>query len=149
MIDCATSVVARATNIYIIPATNIAPSTVTSLTLSDSIPAALLNPNFAPSVGAYDTNTGVWSGLNLASGQSVSMTLSGTIDPNATGSLTNTVTVSAPSGTTDTNLVNNSATDNDTLTPQADLAVTITDGATSVVAGASNIYIITVTNNGP
>src|SRR5262245_18704406 len=40
-------------------------STVSSLTLTDTIPAALLNPNFAPSVGAYDTNTGVWSGLSL------------------------------------------------------------------------------------
>src|SRR5262249_24918423 len=77
------------------------------------------------------------------------MTLSGTIDPNATGPRNNTLTGAAPTGTTDTNLANNSVTDSDTLTPQADLAVTMTDGATSVVAGASNIYIITVTNNGP
>src|SRR5262249_17821084 len=55
----------------------------------------------------------------------------------------------ARAGTAGSNVVNNSATDNDALTPQADLAVTITDGATSVVAGASNIYTITVTNNGP
>ena len=43
----------------------------------------------------------------------MSITLSGTIDPNATGSLTNTVTVAAPAGVTDTNPGNNSATDTD------------------------------------
>src|SRR5262249_53148536 len=82
MTDGTTTVVPGTSTTYTITVTNNGPDTVTSLTLTDTIPAALLNPNFAPSVGAYDTNTGVWSGLNLASGQSVSMTLSGTIDPN-------------------------------------------------------------------
>jgi hypothetical protein len=45
------------------------------------------------------------------------MTLFGTIDPNAAGLLTNTVTVAAPLGVTDTNAGNNTATDIDTLTP--------------------------------
>jgi uncharacterized repeat protein (TIGR01451 family) len=137
---------------YTIRVTNNGPSTVTSLTLTDSIPAALLNTSFAPSVGVYNIGTGVWSGLSLASGQSVSMTLSGTIDPNASGLLTNTVTVNPPAGTTDTNLANNSVTDTDTLgTPSAtaDLAVAITDGTTIVVPGAIDTYTITVTNNGP
>jgi hypothetical protein len=42
------------------------------------------------------------------------MALSVTINPSATGLLTNTVTVSPP-GVTDTNLANNAATDTDTL----------------------------------
>src|SRR5262249_57822727 len=33
--------------------------------------------------------------------------------------------------------------------PAADLAVTMTDGTTTVVPGTSNTYTITVTNNGP
>src|SRR5262245_32079313 len=114
MTDGKLIVVPGTSNTYTITVTNNGPSTVTSLTLTDMIPAALLNPNFAHSVGAYNVGTGAWSGLNLASGQSASMTLTGTIDPNATGSLTNTVTVTAPSGTTDTNLANNAATDTDT-----------------------------------
>src|SRR5262249_60224074 len=99
---------------FIFTVTNTAPTS--ALSLHDALPisAALLNPNFAPSAGAYDTNTRIWSGLSLASGQSVSMTLTGTIASNATGSLTNTVTVAAPSGTTDTNPANNAATDTDT-----------------------------------
>jgi uncharacterized repeat protein (TIGR01451 family) len=149
MTDGKTSVVPGASTTYTITVTNNGPSTVTSLTLADTIPAALLNSNFAPSVGAYDTNTGVWSGLNLASGDTVSMTLTGTIDPAATGSLSNTVTVAPPSGWSDANSANDSATDTDTLTPQADLAVAMTDGKTSAVPGTSTTYTITVTNNGP
>jgi len=151
MDDGKTTVAPGTSDTYTIRVTNNGPSAVTNLTLTDAIPAALLNPTFAPSVGAYDTNTGIWSGLSLASGQSVSMALSGTIDPNANGLLTNTVTVNPPAGTTDTNLANNSVTDTDTLgTPSAtaDLAVAITDGTTIVVPGAVDTYTITVTNNG-
>jgi uncharacterized repeat protein (TIGR01451 family) len=148
MTDGKTTVVPGTSNTYTITVTNNGPSTVTSLTLTDSLPAALLNPNFAPSVGAYDTNTGIWSGLSLASGGTVTLTLTGTIDPNATGPITNTVTVTAPSGTTDTNAANDTASDTDTI-PTADLAVTVTDGKTTVVPGTSNTYTITVTNNGP
>src|SRR5262249_4639945 len=90
MTDGKTTVGPGASNTYTITVTNNGPSTVSSLTLTDTIPAALLNPNFAPSAGAYDTNTGVWSGLSLASGQSVTLTLTGTIASNATGTITNT-----------------------------------------------------------
>src|SRR5262245_27628582 len=114
MTDGKVIVVPGTSNTYTITVTNNGPSTVSSLTLTDTIPAALLNPNFAPSAGAYDTNDRIWSALSLASGQSVSMTLTGTIASNATRSPTNTVTLAAPSGTTDTNPANNAATDTDT-----------------------------------
>src|SRR5204862_471814 len=85
----------------------------------------------------------------LTSGSSVAITLNGTADPAATGSITNIVTVSPPAGVNDTNPRNNTASDTDTLTPQADLAVTKDDGKTSVVPGTAETYTITVTNNGP
>jgi uncharacterized repeat protein (TIGR01451 family) len=149
MDDGKTSVVPGASTTYTITVTNNGPSAVTSLTLTDTIPAALLNSSFTPAVGTYDPATGVWSGLSLASGDNVSMTLTGTIDPATTGSLSNTVTVAPPSGWSDATSANDSVTDSDTLTPQADLAVSMTDGKTTVVPGASNTYTITVTNNGP
>src|SRR5262249_58116749 len=93
--------------------------------------------------------TGVWSGLSLGAGQSVTITLTGTIDPAATGSLTNTAHVAPPTGVTDPNGTNDSASDTDTLTPQADLAVTKTDGVLSAVPGTANTYTIVVSNNGP
>ena len=145
--DGATTVVPGTGDTYMITVTNNGPDTVSSVTLTDTIPAALLNPIFGtPSAGSYDPGTRVWSGLSLASSQSVTITLTGTIDPSATGSLTNTVTVA---GTADTNPGNNSATDVDTLTPQADLAITKTDGTASVAPGTPDTYTIVVSNNGP
>jgi len=147
--DGATSVAPGTRDTYTITVTNNGPDTLSSLTLSDAIPAALLNVSFTPSVGTYDVVTHTWSGLNLASGQSVGFMVACTVDPTATGTLTNTVLVLPPSGTTDPTLGNNSASDSDTLTPQADLSVTVSDGKTTVMPGTSDTYTITVTNNGP
>jgi uncharacterized repeat protein (TIGR01451 family) len=147
--DGKTSAVPGTPDTYTITVSNAGPSTVSSLTLTDAVPAALLNPVFTPSAGSYDPQTGLWSGLSLGSGQSVTITLTGTIDPKATGTLTNTATVSPPAGVTDPDPTNNSGSDTDTLTPQADLAITKTDGATSAVPGTPNTYIIVVSNSGP
>ena len=126
------------------------PSTVHSLVLTDTVPAGLLDPVFgAPSAGSYDAATGVWSGLNLAAGQSVTITLSGTPDPAMTGNLVNTATVSAPVGTTDPNPANDTATDTDTPNPVADLAMTKTDGRSTYTPGSALTYTITVVNHGP
>src|SRR5205085_63086 len=98
---------------------------------------------------SYNSGTGAWTGLSLASGQSITLTVTGTVDPTATGNQSNTATVTAPPGATDPTPGNDSATDTDTLTPQADLSVSKTDGKTSAVPGTSDTYTITVTNNGP
>ena len=119
--DSTASLVPGTSDTYTITVTNNGPDTVNSVTLTDTIPAALLGASFAPSTGAYDVTSGEWSGLSLASGQSVTMTLTGTIDPNATGTLTNAVTVAPPAGVTDTNPADNTASDIDTLTPEVDL----------------------------
>src|SRR5207248_5240674 len=58
-------------------------------------------------------------------------------------------TVTAPSVVTDNNLTNNSATDIDTVTLQADLKVTVTVGKSTVNSGTADTYTIVVTNNGP
>src|SRR5262249_39474615 len=134
--DGKTSAVPGTPITYTLTVSNNGPSTVSSLSLIDNVPTALLNPVFGtPSAGSYDPATGLWSGLSLATGQSITITLSGTIDTSATGTLTNTAHVAPPAGVTDPNPGNNNDSDTDTLTPQADLAVTKTDGVTSVVPG--------------
>ena len=55
----------------------------------------------------------------------------------------NTATASATDATPVT------ATDTDSLDPQATLAITKTDGVTSVVAGTTDTYTIVVSNSGP
>jgi uncharacterized repeat protein (TIGR01451 family) len=144
-----TSVVPGTTTTYTITVSNAGPSTVNSVTVVDTLPGALLNPVFTPSTGSYNSVSGAWTGLSLATGQSVTMTLTGTVSPTATGSITNTVTVSPPSGVTDPNLNNNTATDTDPLIPTADLSIAKTNNVTSVVPGTTTTYTITVSNAGP
>jgi uncharacterized repeat protein (TIGR01451 family) len=134
---------------YAITVTNNGPSTLTSLTVNDTVPAAILNPVFSASSGTYVSSTGAWTGLNLAAGQSITLSLDGTIDPTATGILSNTATVAPPIGVIDPNSTNNSATDTTTLSPTADLAITKTDGKATVDPGEAIVYTVRVTNNGP
>ena len=83
----------------------------------------------------------------LPAGGTVTFSVTATVTATA-GSVTNTATVAPPSGTTDPTPGNNSATDTDTVTPVADLAVTKTDGVTSVNAGGRTTYTIVVTKTG-
>ena len=65
--------------------------------MTDVIPAQLLNATFGkPSSGTYNNYTGVWSGLSLSTGNSVTITLGRTITPAATGSITNAISVAVP-----------------------------------------------------
>src|SRR5262249_32726501 len=87
--------------------------------------------------------------VTLPVNATVTFTFTVQINPSATGTLTNTATVTAPAGVTDPTPANNSASDSDSLTPQADLAITKDDGVTSVVPGTSTTYTIVVSNAGP
>ena len=69
-----------------------------------------------------------------------------TVNPTATGSVTNTVTVS---GGNDAVAGNNSASDPTTIVATADLVVTKIDSADPVVVGQQFTYTVTITNNGP
>jgi uncharacterized repeat protein (TIGR01451 family) len=84
--------------------------------------------------------------VNLPSGGSVTYTASCTIAAGATGSLDNTATVAAPIGMIDPTPANNSAIDSDTLSIQADIAVTLSDSRSFVQVGDAIDYLIEVTN---
>ncbi len=134
---------------YTVTVTNNGPSTVNSVTVTEAVPASIVAPTFTPSQGSYDSATGAWTGLTLASGQSVTLTVSGTVAANATGTLTNTARVQPPAGVIDSNPANDTATDTTALTPSADLGIAKTDNQTSTSPGSPITYTVTVTNNGP
>src|SRR6185369_14339855 len=146
--DGQTTAVPGATVTYTIVVSNSGPSTVSSVTVTDTATPALSGAAFTASTGSYNSSSGAWTGLNLASGETVTLTLSGTV-AQATGTLVNTVTVAAPSGTTDPNANNDTSSDTDTLTPTADLTISKTDGQTTAVPGATVTYTIVVSNSGP
>ncbi len=136
---------------YTIIASNAGPSNSPGSTVADTFPASLTCTWTCVGAGG-GTCTASGSGnlndtVNLPAGGSVSYTASCTISAAATGSLSNTATVAG--GVTDPTPGNNSATDTDTLAAQADLAITKTDGVTSVSAGGSTTYTITASNAGP
>jgi uncharacterized repeat protein (TIGR01451 family) len=152
--DGVTTVTPGGSTTYTITASNPGPSNATGATIADTFPASLTCSTTCVGAGGGTCTAGPIAGnindtVNLPSGGSVTYTTSCTISGLATGTLSNTATVTAPAGVTDPNPGNNSATDSDTITPSADLAITKTDGVTTATAGGSVTYTITASNAGP
>ncbi|MBD2043102.1 DUF11 domain-containing protein [Microcoleus sp. FACHB-672] len=144
-----TSTTAGSAIAYTITVTNNGTSTVNSVTVTDTIPAGLTNPIYTPSTGTYDPANGAWTGLTLATGQSITLTINATVAANATGTLTNTATVAPPGGVTDPNNTNNQSQDTTEIVPPADLAVTKTVDNPNPTVGQNINYTVTLTNTGP
>src|SRR5205823_6213325 len=79
----------------------------------------------------------------------ITYTITGTVASSATGTLTNTASAAAPSGTTDPTPGNNSASDSATIQRRTDLSITKTDSPDPVNAGGTVTYTLTVHNAGP
>lgn len=133
---------------YTLTVTNKGPNAVSSVTLTDSLPSVIQGAVFTPATGSYNASTGAWTGLSLGTGQSVTMSLSGTISSSAAGSVSNTATVAPPAGFGDPDSSNNSSTDVDTVSTDADVWVTQT-GPAAVTPPSHLTYVVRVTNAGP
>ncbi|PYJ13647.1 MAG: hypothetical protein DME93_02710 [Verrucomicrobia bacterium] len=153
--DKKSNTVSGAADTYTIVVTNAGPSRISGAVVSDNFPAIFTGVTYtATQIGGASGFTASGSGnisdtVTMPAGSVITYIATGTISPSApTGTLSDTATVTAPSGVTDPNLNNNSATDTDTLMLAADLKVTVTDGKKKVVAGATDTYTIVVTNVG-
>jgi uncharacterized repeat protein (TIGR01451 family) len=139
---------------YTVSVTNNGPDSVNLITnfitLYFPLSTSILSPIYAATTGSYDPLTGVWSGILLPSNGVVTMTVSGTVSPTISASnISSSVTVAPPPGVLDLVTNNNFAAATNTVTEVADLAVTISDGVSNVVAGQSLNYTVTVLNFGP
>ena len=133
---------------YTIVVTNNGPSRVDSFTLSDAVPAAITGSRWSVSRGSFESSTGAWSGSTLLVGETVTFDMTGTVRSDALGDLVNAATVTLPTGFSERNSANNSATDTDRLTPLARLSVTkALEG--SLLSGQNATYRITISNAGP
>lgn len=147
------SVTAGGSTTYTITASNAGPSNVFGATVADTLPASLTCAWTCEGAGG-GTCTAAGSGnindtVNLAAGGSVTYTAVCDIVASATGTVSNTATVSAPAGTADPTPANNSATDSNTVETSADLAITKTNGGNELTPGGTTLYTIVASNAGP
>ena len=143
------------TDTYTIKVTNVGPSNVTGSIVTDNFPASLTGVTFtATQSGGASGFTATGSGnihdtVTMPAGSFITYKATGKVNSAASGTLSNTAAIAAPSGVTEVNPANNSATDSDTITFRADLKITLTDGKSAAVAGSKNTYTVTVSNLGP
>ena len=146
-----TTLIPGAVTTYTITVTNAGPTNAIGATVTDVFPPALTAVTWtctgAPGVCSVPGGSGsINTTVNVPVGGTAVFSAQATVAPDAVGVLVNTASVAPGPGASDPSSANN--TDADTLTPQADVAVTKT-GPASVVAGNTLAYAIKVTNNGP
>ena len=134
--DSPDPVIAGMPLVYTVAVSNAGPSHAFSVVVTDAFPSAV-SPG-----GLLTTNFG-----DMAAGTVKSFSVTVTVNSAASGVITNIAGVS--SGTTDTNLANNSAAQLTTVNAEADLSIRKTDSSDPVTAGTALSYTMTVSNAGP
>lgn len=152
--DGQTTVTPGSTVVYTIEVGNAGPSLAVDAQVTDVFPPELESCSWtcAPGAGAACTPTGAGSindTIDLAPGGVAAYTATCTVAIGATGSISNTVTVTPSASTTDPNLSDNSATDTDTVLVTADLGITKSNGRAEIVETQQTVYTIVVDNAGP
>ncbi|MEM8962394.1 MAG: hypothetical protein AAGD38_13005 [Acidobacteriota bacterium] len=138
---------------YIISATNLGPGTILGASVNATFPpiftdctwtCALTGPGTCT---AGPVNGAIVDTIDLAATVEADYTVTCNVDPDATGNVA--ITATATSSATDPFPGNDTATDDDPLTPMVDLQVTKDDNRFNVIAGSAVEYRVTVTNPGP
>ncbi|WP_063350775.1 DUF11 domain-containing protein [Streptomyces sp. MJM8645] len=132
--------------------TNNGPSTAQNVVVSDQVPAGVTAASMkadADGTNCPITNgTATCPGANIPAGQTRAWTLTGTLDPNAATTPTNTATVTGgPDPATPTHTAVASPTNSPS--PQANLTVSKVLVTNPVVPGQQIQWQVSVTNNGP
>ncbi|MFF2073563.1 hypothetical protein ACFVXG_02280, partial [Kitasatospora sp. NPDC058162] len=131
--------------------TNNGPSRARNVAVTDQVPAGVSNASMTAQDGTgcpIGNGVATCPAVEIAAGQTMSWTLSGTLDPNATVTPTNTVVVTGgpdPSTPTHTAV----ASPSNSPSPQANLSIAKVLVTNPVVPGQQIQWRVTVTNNGP
>ncbi len=134
---------------YTLTITNHGPSNATGVTVSDPLLANVTFDSATTTQGSVSFANGTLAGTlgNIANGNSATITVRVRVSAAATGSLTNTATVTGDQP--DTVPGNNSATEPTAIIARTDLEIDKTDDADPVTAGDLLTYTLFVTNHGP
>lgn len=133
---------------YTIDLTNAGPSVATNVVLTDDVPTGLtfVSGTLDGQAATLAGSTITFPAVSIEDAETLSATLVFTVGVDTSGTVTNTASVTADSG--ETNTTNNSASEDITATPEADLTVIKTVDNATTQAGQSLIYTVTVTNSG-
>ena len=128
---------------YLITANNNGPNTVTQINIKDIIPTGLTGLIITPSVGTYNSTTGIWNIPSITSGNNAILNITGIIGPTLAGlNTTNTATELNQTEYT-TQLGTN------TSIPFYTKKANVSISQTGNYSGSNVTYIVTATNNGP
>ncbi|MEQ8995170.1 MAG: DUF11 domain-containing protein [Coleofasciculus sp. B1-GNL1-01] len=137
---------------YTVTLRNDGPSTATNVAVTEQVPEGLTFSSANPSQGSYDSNTGIWSVGTLASGATVRLQVTGTVNNLP---IANTAQVTAsdqpdPDSTPGNNEPNEDDQASLNLPTQvADLSLSKTASNTNPSVGESLTYTVTLQNDGP
>ena len=139
-------IVAGQTVVWTVAVRNDGPSDAQSVTVSDALPTGVLAVSLATTAGTCTPAVSCSLGT-VAAGSTVTITISGTIDPRSSAdSIVNTASVSSP--TSDDDPTDNAASVSSPVTTQADLSLA-KSGPATVVAGMPISWTVVVHNAGP
>lgn len=130
----------------------LSPSLATGIVVTDVLPTGLTFVS-ATAAGSAVTPTSTTNGnivfpsFDLAPGATRTITITASVDDDASGALSNTVSLVADADETQTD--NNSASSSVTVVPEADVYVTKTVSAATAQVGSELTYTVTVFNDGP
>lgn len=152
-------VTALGTTAYVITVGNTGPGDADNVTVRDPVAVGLSKTGVscaATGVGAACPPLVNVSGLEVSGlliptlpvGTTVVFTVTASVTA-LNGSVTNTVSLSLPSGIVDGTPTNNSASDTDNVRGLASISISKNNNTTTLVAGSTTSYIITVANAGP
>ena len=137
--------------IYTVETKNSGPNAVSSLQLTNSLPSELTYTGYSGTNWqcSFNTQTANCTYTNTlpANGQAPSLQLTAQVSSNATGTVSNSVSVS-PGNLSDPNIENNTATHQLSLLSGADLVIEKTASATYVGLNETIRFFITATNQG-